>query len=421
MLLSPSVTPLRPKLPSFIPAIPPTSDTIISTSTVHAPPNPTALPTTAIPGPNIALDMFAILQEFKSSMSSLALEVDSMKRAASAPLLPLSPNTPPPPAVTAPAPSLPPAVQPAKPAPVTVQTLPLEFAMARPWPTDEHMRLGEATKVFIGNDLVNLASQAATAGVASPIFPPHLTTPDGFRKLKDITAKQRSLQQYRIDNGETVATTLAAASPHPLIAAISRAPSASWKKDQLVEYLISALSQSLSAIIHSNPDFAIPGLLQVIHVLKVVELDQALGQTSWTYLVPIFDQLAKDSVHRPSIWTTPLLSYIQEARLAYHNAAKSSLHPTKEPRPASSPPPHHSTHPAMDRNPSPPPRRHVERSNNRALSDSHRPFCANWNSDRSCASPNCSFAHVCSSCKSSSHRFSQCRNGPARALPPARR
>ena len=158
--------------------------------------------------------------------------------------------------------------------------------------------------------------------------------------------------------------------------------------------------------------FAIPGLLQVIQILKVVEFDQALGQSSWTFLVPIFDQLAKDSVHRPSIWTTPLLSYIQEARLAYHTSAKSSTHAAKESRHNPSPPPAHAHRSALDRSYSPPPQRPTER-NNRVSFDSHRPVCANWNLDRPCASQNCSFTHVCSECKKS-HRMSQCRQAAAR-------
>ena len=60
------MTPLRPKLPPPVLTIPPTFDPNLTTS-VNAPPTTAITPTTTNPGPNISLDMFAIMQDFKSS------------------------------------------------------------------------------------------------------------------------------------------------------------------------------------------------------------------------------------------------------------------------------------------------------------------------------------------------------------------
>ena len=140
MPLSPSVTPLRSKPLPPTPAIPPTSDPNSATST-NAPPTTAVPPPTANAGPNIALDMFAIMQDFKSSLASFAVEVESIKRATTAaPPAPPSTSTPPTSAaVTAPTLSFPSAVQPTKPAPMTsAPTQPLEFAMARPRRPRQH-------------------------------------------------------------------------------------------------------------------------------------------------------------------------------------------------------------------------------------------------------------------------------------------
>ena len=301
----------------------------------------------------------------------------------------------------------------------------LEFEMALPWTGEEHLRLLEAAKLFLGSDFSNLASQSAGAGLSTPATSAWYTTPEGFRKLKDLMLKHRSFQHSRLlENGDLGhASSLAAAPAFPLVAALARAPIATWKKDQLAEYLISVLGQALTVILHSNAGLAIPILLQTLQLLKVIEFDSALGHFSWPFLVPIFEQLAKDSVHRPSTWTTALASQIQEARHSYHLSAKSSSHqPQKDrerdmsPGPgrlrASSPPPRVriAEHPGPDRN--------GPRANN-----SHRPFCVNWNDNRPCASTNCSFNHSCSICKGS-HRSFQCRSdshGPRVLVAPAQR
>ena len=395
MAVSPSSTPLRK--PAVAPALigvptePPTSPAAIVA--VVPPPEPSS----CIP----VAEFQTILQGVVASVATIAAGLEALKHPPAA----VSILTPP---GIQPVPNPAPTAQPTAPNPWTAITHAaetLEFAMSISWPHDEHLRLLELTKGFLGHDLANLASQSVKAGLASPLTAAHHTTTDGFRRLKDIEVKLRAAQQIRIDNGEIgTSSTLAATPKFPLVSAITRSPSREWKNSQLPEYLISSISQGLSAVVHSNPNFAIPCLLQVLHILKVVEFDQALGQASWPFLVPIFDQLAKDSLHRPTIWTTPLLAQTQEARHAYNVSLK--LPALKEPR-AASPPQAASWPRPLDR----------DRATSPSLTDRHtrpassgpRPICANWNADRACASSNCSFTHVCSACKGP-HRHAQCRD-----------
>ena len=291
-----------------------------------------------------------------------------------------------------------------------LQTAPLEFPMAIPCSDEEWTRFIEAAKLYLGVDFCNLASQSAHAGQLSPFVTAAYTTENGFRKLKDQSAKHRALTQSRIDNGEIGVSTLGVTPPFPLVAALARVPSLTWKKDELPEFLGAVLRQCLSAILHNNAGFAIPSLLQTIQLLKVVELDSAQGHCSWPFLVPIFEQLAKDSIHRPSIWASPLTTQIQEAKHAFNLSIK---HPAAKERASS---PLTSTPRVPDRVVSPPPPRDrvVDQRPRAAFTTHHRPnpppCCGNWNHDQPCSSPNCGFLHICSSCKGN-HRVISCR-GP---------
>jgi hypothetical protein len=288
-----------------------------------------------------------------------------------------------------------------------LQAAPLEFSMAIPCSDEEWTRFIEAAKLYLGVDFCNLAGQSANAGQLSPFVTAAYTTENGFRKLKDQSSKHRALTQSRIDNGEIGPSTLGVSPPFPLVAALARVPTLTWKKDELPEYLGAVLRQCLSAILHNNAGFAIPSLLQTIQLLKVVELDSAQGHCSWPFLVPIFEQLAKDSIHRPSILASPLTTQIQEAKHAFNLSIK---HPAAKER-ASTPPvatPH-----TLERAVSPPTRdRGSDQRPRVAFTTHHRPNpppCGNWNHDQPCSSPNCGFAHICSSCKGN-HRVISCRS-----------
>ena len=289
-----------------------------------------------------------------------------------------------------------------------LQAAPLEFPMPIPCSDDEWIRFIEAAKLYLGVDFCNLASQSANAGQLSPFATAAYTTENGFRKLKDASSKHRALTQSRIDNGEIGASTLGVTPPFPLVAALARVPTLPWKKDELPEFLGAVLRQCLSAILHNNAGFAIPSLLQTIQLLKVVELDSAQGHCSWPFPVPIFEQLAKDSIHRPSIWASPLTTQIQEAKHAFNLSVK---HPAAAKERASPPP---AVAPrALDRAVSPPQRdRGADQRPRGAFANHHRhnpPPCGNWNHDQPCSSPHCSFSHICSSCKGN-HRAISCRS-----------
>ena len=413
---SPSSTPLRSK--------PPASD---------VPAQAPVVPATLASGPGAPVDWASLFQSMHSDIktsltASMTTELASIRRAMQEAPQIYSCSLNPPPVLAAPSPAAPRVFPPAQPeipaitaATVTrvarvfastvsaaLQAAPLEFPMPIPCSDDEWIRFIEAAKLYLGVDFCNLASQSANAGQLSPFATAAYTTENGFRKLKDASSKHRALTQSRIDNGEIGASTLGVTPPFPLVAALARVPTLPWKKDELPEFLGAVLRQCLSAILHNNAGFAIPSLLQTIQLLKVVELDSAQGHCSWPFLVPIFEQLAKDSIHRPSIWASPLTTQIQEAKHAFNLSVKH----TAAAKERASPPPAVAPR-ALDRAVTPPQRdRGADQRPRVAFANHHRhnpPPCGNWNHDQPCSSPHCSFSHICSSCKGN-HRAISCRS-----------
>ena len=117
------------------------------------------------------------------------------------------------------------------------------------------MRLREGTLTLLGSDMANLASQQASAGALSPMVPAGYTNAKGFRDLKTITATSKAYETAKIERGEHI---LPFNSPHPLVHALARAPVVAWKPNQFPSFVISLITQALSAYTLTNPEFIMP-------------------------------------------------------------------------------------------------------------------------------------------------------------------